>query len=305
MARIPRVLITGEPTAYHLISRTALDGYPIGDAEKEFFVETLKRFAAIYFADILGFCCMGNHFHLLVRVRPDSDYSDAEVKRRFHLQYGEDQFFGEGQIPFYRQKWSSLSEFMREIKVKFARFYNRRHGRQGYFWGDRFKSVVVEDGNTLINCLAYIDLNPVRAGLVERPEDYRWSSIGYHVQARNKDKLLSLDLGLREFGVLDEKERFRRYRRFLYRAGAIDRGMGAVLDEKLLEKEQRREFRLPASRRMLYRTRYFTDSGIIGTREYVRRTYRQVTDKFAAKRDKVPRPISGLEGIYSLKRLTE
>jgi hypothetical protein len=75
---------------------------------------------------------------------------------------------------------------MREIKVNFARFYNRRHGRRGCFWGDRFKSVVVEDGNTLI-CLAYIDLNPVRAGLVERLEDYRWSSIGYHVQAGNKD----------------------------------------------------------------------------------------------------------------------
>ena len=70
MARIPRILITGEPTAYHLISRSALDGYPIGDAEKEFFVEVLKRFSRIYFVEILGFCCMGNHFHLLVRMRP-------------------------------------------------------------------------------------------------------------------------------------------------------------------------------------------------------------------------------------------
>jgi hypothetical protein len=254
------VLIAGEPTAYHLISRTALDGYPIGD---------------------------------------------AEIRRRFHLVYGDEQIFIDGQIPFYRRKWSSLSEFMREIKLNFTRFYSRRHGRRGYFWGDRFKSVVVEDGNTLINCLAYIDLNPVRAGLVERPEDYRWSSVGHHVQAGNKDKLLSLDLGLRELGHMDDKERLRRYRRFLYRAGAIGRGIGVALDEKLLEKERRREFRLPASRRMLYRTRYFTDSGIIGTREYVRRTYRQVMDKFGAKRDKVPKPICGLEGIYSLKRLTE
>ena len=305
MARIPRILITGEPTAYHLISRSALDGFPIGEAEKEFFVGLLKRFGLIYFVEILGFCCMGNHFHLLVRMRPDSDYSDDEIKRRYHFVYGEDQLFLDGQIPFYRQKWSSLSEFMREIKLGFTRFYNKRHGRRGYFWGDRFKSVVVEDGNTLINCLAYIDLNPVRAGLVEKPEDYRWCSIGYHVQAGNRDNLLSLDLGLREFGVLDEKERFRRYRRFLYRAGAIDKGKGAVLEEKLLEKEQRREFRLPAGRRLLYRTRYFTDSGIIGTREYVRRTYQQVKDRFGAKRDKVPKPISGLDGIYSLKRLTE
>ena len=68
---------------------------------------------------------------------------------------------------------ADLSEFMREIKVGFARYYNRRHNRRGYFGGDRFKSVIVEKGDTLINCLAYIDLNPLRAGLVERPEEYR------------------------------------------------------------------------------------------------------------------------------------
>jgi putative transposase len=50
-------------------------------------------------------------------------------------------------------------EFIREIKVGFARYFNRRHGRRGYFWGDRFKSVIVEKGETLINCLAYIDLS--------------------------------------------------------------------------------------------------------------------------------------------------
>jgi hypothetical protein len=49
--------------------------------------------------------------------------------------------------------------------VGFARFYNRRHDLRGYFWGDRLKSVIVENGVTLINCLAYIDLNPLRAGL--------------------------------------------------------------------------------------------------------------------------------------------
>ena len=66
---------------------------------------------------------------------------------------------------------------MREIKVGFARYYNRRHNRRGYFWGDRFKSVIVDKGETLVNCLAYIDLNPLRAGMVDRPEDYRWNSL--------------------------------------------------------------------------------------------------------------------------------
>ena len=74
--------------------------------------------------------------------------------------------------------------------VGFARYYNRRHDRRGYFWGDRFKSVIVDKGETLVNCLAYIDLNPMRAGLVDRPEDYRWNSLGHHLQTENKDQFL-------------------------------------------------------------------------------------------------------------------
>jgi hypothetical protein len=58
-------------------------------------------------------------------------------------------------------------------------------------WGERFKSVIVENGETLINCLAYIDLNPIRAGLVKRQEEYRWNSIGYHAQTNNRDNFLS------------------------------------------------------------------------------------------------------------------
>ena len=67
-----------------------------------------------------------------------------------------DRVFAAGQIPSLREKLTSLSEFVREIKVGFTRYYNKRHNRRGYFWGDRFKSVIVEKGETLINCLAYI-----------------------------------------------------------------------------------------------------------------------------------------------------
>ena len=187
----------------------------------------------------------------------------------------------------------------------FTRFYNKRHGRRGYFWGDRFKSMVVENGETLINCLAYIDLNPVRAGLVSRPEEYRWNSIGYHIQTKNKDDFLSLDFGLRQFGEMDDRERIRRYRRFLYETGAMDKGKRARIDPSVVEKERKNDFQLTRTRRFLYRTRYFSDSGIIGGKAFVSETYQKTKQKFQAKRDKIPKPVSGLSGIYSLKRLTE
>ncbi len=66
-------------------------------------------------------------------------------------------------------------------------------------------------------------VNPLRVGLVERPEEYRWNSLWYHIQTGNKDDFLSLDFGLKEFGIADAKERLRGYRRYVYEAGSLDR----------------------------------------------------------------------------------
>jgi hypothetical protein len=222
--------------------------------------------------------------------------------------YGDERVFADGLIPSLREKLSSLSEFIREIKVGFARYYNKRHHRRGYFWGDRFKSVIVEKGETLINCLAYIDLNPLRAGLVERPEEYRWNSLGYHIQTGNKDNFLSLDFGLIEFGVLNAEERLRSYRRYVYEAGAInrpDKMQAKVIDDKVIAKERKQEFEISRIRRFRYRTRYFSDSGIIGSKEFVFSNYQRFKHLFYSKHEKKPKPIKGLEGMYSLKRLSE
>ena len=308
MPRISRMLIDDETTVYHVMSRTALDGFPMGDIEKDFMIDLIKRYSALYFAEILGFCLMGNHFHILLKMLPEYKFTDQEIEKRFVGFYGDERIFANGLIPSLREKLSSLSEFVREIKVGFARYYNKRHNRRGYFWGDRFKSVIVEKGETLINCLAYIDLNPLRAGIVSRPEEYRWNSLGYHVQTNNRDNFLSTDFGLKEFNVKSEKERIRRYRRYVYEAGAInqsEKGKAKVIDGKVLEKERNKGFELSRSDRFKYRTRYFTDSGIIGSKEFVSRHYKRFKHLFYSKHEKKPRPIKGLEGMYSLKRLSE
>ena len=170
----------------------------------------IQRKNKLYFTEILGFCCIGNHFHLLVRMLPENDYSDSNIKNRYKRYYGDTRNFSRELIPFFREKWSSLSEFIKEIKQEFSRFSYKRHNRRGFFWGERFKSVIVENGETLVNCLAYIDLNPVRAGIVKRPEEYRWNSIGYHLQTENKDDFLSTDFGLKEFGTQVDSIRIRK-----------------------------------------------------------------------------------------------
>jgi putative transposase len=341
MPRIARMVMKGEPGVYHVISRTALGGFVLGDMEKDFLLNLIRRLSRVYLAEVLGFCLMGNHFHLLVRMHPGENISDEEIKQRFSLYYGKEREIFDGQIPYLREKWSSLSEYVKEIKQGFSRYYNRRHNRRGFFWSDRFKSVIVDNGETLINCLAYIDLNPVRAGIVDKPESYRWCSLGFHVQRNNQEEFLSLDFGLAEFGVLNERKRLSHYRRFVQEKGKLgknrdqrsevgslkDRGWkdqrtddrwqtteGKARGQK--DRDQRPEvgnrkklkdegYEIGVVDRFRYRTRYFTDSGIIGSKVFVDRVYRQFKDHFSSKNEKQPRTIKGLEGVYSLKRLSE
>jgi len=309
MPRVSRMIVQNQTTVYHVMSRTALDGFPLGDFERDFLLRLIMRMSGLFFTEIMGLSIMGNHFHLLVKMIPDHHFTDDDVKKRLAQFYGEKKApAGDGNLPLMREKLSNLSEFIREIKVNFTRFYNKRHGRKGYFWGDRFKSVIVEEGETLINCLAYIDLNPVRAGIVKRPEDYRWNSLGYHIQTNNKNGFLSTDFGLKEFNVKSEKERVRRYRKYVYETGAIqpvEKPYTKTIDEKILAKERKKGFEISRTDRFLYRTRYFTDSGIIGSREFVSGTYQQFKHLFQSRHEKMPKSVKGLDGVYSLKRLPE
>ncbi len=225
------------------------------------------------------------------------DKSHEEIRKRFKLYYGENEKreLSQDLIPALREKWGSLSEFVKEIKQGFSRFYNRRHHRKGFFWSERFKSVIVDNGETLINCLAYIDLNPIRAGIAEKPEEYRWCTLGYHAQTNNLDRFLSLDFGLREFALEGAKVRLAHYRRFVYEKGGLIKGM----------EDRSKGLALTDVDRFRYRTRYFTDSGIIGTKEFVSRVYQSFKGHFSSIHEKRPKPIQGLKGIYSLKRLSE
>ncbi len=306
MPRIPRMvrIDSGQRCVYHVISRTALDGLPFKKREKDELVRVIQRFSMVYAVDVLGFSIMDNHFHLLIEMSPGDTLSDDEVRRRFILLYKKGAEFPEGRMTHFRERFSSLSHYVKDIKQTFSRYYNRTKRRKGTLWGERFKSVIVEKGSTVINCLAYIDLNAVRAGIVRRPEDYRWCSVGYHVQTGNRDGFLSLDFGLAEFGV-DDDQRLKQYREFLYHAGAIDKRGRAKISKKVLSEEISDDFELDRMRRFRYRTRYFTDSGIIGSKAFVSETYAVFKDRFFASRERVPKRVKGIDGMYSMKRLTD
>jgi len=108
--------------------------------------------------------------------------------------------------------------------------------------------------------------------------------------------------------VVDTKERLERYRRYVYEAGAVShpqKAQARVIDTDIVEHERKKKYEIKRIDRFRYRTRYFTDSGIIGTKEFVSSNYQRFKGVFMSKREKVPRRVAGLDGVYSLKRLTE
>ncbi len=197
MARPKRLKLKDEEGFFHIMSRTVGQEFYLGDVEKEKLFNIIKYYSGFYFVKVIGLTIMSNHFHLLIKSEPESYYTDDQVKQRItkyldkkkkkkKRKKEDEEGDEEEEISYHKllqikKQMADISEYVRAIKQTFSRWYNKMNNRTGYFWGDRFKSVLIEKGEALINCLAYIDLNPVRAKIVKRPEDYRWSGIGYRI----------------------------------------------------------------------------------------------------------------------------
>ena len=163
---------------------------------KELFMKIVRAYEDVFGIEILTFCVMDNHFHLLLRVphRPEGfDVPLETVVARLDRALGvESAALMHKQLEFWKttgndaatEEWRrrqvermfSLSEFMKAVQLRFSRWFNRRAGRKGSLWEGRYTSVIVEDEERALRTMAaYIDLNPVRAGIVSDPADYRWS----------------------------------------------------------------------------------------------------------------------------------
>ncbi|EFI32789.1 protein of unknown function DUF1568 [Desulfonatronospira thiodismutans ASO3-1] len=305
MPRIARFIRNDRQTVYHVISRTALPGLPIKDTDKDYLLGLIKRLSRLYFVDVLGFAVMGNHFHLVARMHPEDEISNSDIIKRWQDYYGDKVEMPTDRMAEVKKRLCSLGAYVKDIKQNFTRYYNKKHRRKGFFWGGRFKSMIVQEGSTLVNLLAYVDLNPIRAGIVKKPENYRWSSLGYHTQTGNKDGLLDIDFGLKEWNELDPKEIVRKYRQFVYETGAVDAGKGKTIDQKVVEKARKKGYKISRVERFRYRCRYFTDSGVIGGKDFVQEVFDQVKHLLGSKDTRKFTPVGGVEGLYSMKRLGE
>ena len=185
----------------HCTTRVVWKSFIFKNEEKEFFRKTMREYEAYCGVKVLAYCLMSNHVHIMVKVPPREKrlmgderfierlsliYSDehvADVERWLNeCRAIEDKADRKAAVRELKERYTrrmwDLSEFMKAVKQKFTQWYNKRNGLSGTLWEGRFKSVLVEDGYAARMTAAYIDLNPVRAGMVKDPKDYRWCSYG-------------------------------------------------------------------------------------------------------------------------------
>jgi REP element-mobilizing transposase RayT len=326
---------------YHCISRVVDRKLVFGADEKEKFRTFMRMQEDFTGCRVVSYCLMSNHIHLLVEVPagPEGGFTDGQLLERLRVIYSEafvatvavqlaearklvaDGLAEESVVVArihsrFTYRMHDLSEFMKTLMQRFTKWFNRTHSRQGNLWEDVFKSVIVEDGVAAKTVAAYIDLNPVRAGIATDPADYRWSSygeaIGGGVRGNGKKARAGLVRALRAHqrveadAALWADDVSREYRKLLM-AGAAEKQEAYVARDGSMKTKRTRKGMNPAEaesektrageismgKMLRCRVRYFTDGLVIGSRGFVNEAFTSARERFGPKRKDGARRLRG------------
>jgi putative transposase len=297
--------------------------FVFGDAEREQFRMFMRMQENFSGCRVLSYCVMSNHFHVLLEVppMPVGGISDELLLKRLSAiqteafvagvakEIAEARKAGREELATeihgrFTYRMHSLSEFMKTLLQRFTRWFNRTHKRSGTLWEERYKSVIVESGVAARTMAAYIDLNPVRAGMVADPAEYRWSSYGEAVGGGPKGNGKKAREGLvracmSHCGTGFESEKWKEVSRVYRRTMglALGRKSGRAEVEKgvvrpqlntaeALESEDNGTVLpdLGMAAMLRSRVRYFTDGAVIGSKAFVNEVFSGARGRFTAKR---------------------
>ena len=280
---------------------------------------------------VLTYCVMCNHVHILLEVPPMKvgGLGDAELLARLGVLYSEAFVAGvakeledarkEGDEAMaaeihkrFTYRMHDLGQFMKGLLQRFSQWFNGQHHRTGTLWEQRFKSVIVEGGVAARTIAAYIDLNPVRAGMVSDPADYRWSSYGEAVGGGKKGNGKKAREGLVRacmshkgagFDAEKWKEVSRIYRRAMGMALGRKNGRAEVGEAQHANKNEEEMLAskdngtvlpdLGMAGMLMKRVRYFTDGAVIGSKEFVNEAFAGARERFSERRKDGARRMRG------------
>ncbi len=344
---------------HHVIGRVCGREFLLSDSRTKLeFLRILRSYEEFLEVRVLNFVIMDNHFHLMLEVPPkklgspvlmSDDRLLAKIKKFYSHQHyidfsqmltrlrdaGSDKAAEELKAT-YTRRMHDLSCFMQCFKMRFTQWYNKTYERKGTLWEGRFKSVLVEDGYAARVMSIYIDLNPVRAGMVKRPEDYRWSSYGQAMKpVSDKWRRLARE-GLcrvmqlqQETGGLVSPEKSKVmwdeegdawYRMMLFADGEEvfvsqpESGLEKVSVRRGFKREEveavlARGGKLSFGESLRCKVRYLSDGMVFGTRGFVDRVFSKARNRFGESRKSGARPMRevGWKGksdhLYSMRAL--
>jgi len=322
--RLPR--IKGEGAAYYHIMSRVIDGaFLLNDEEKERFCKLMRKAEAFSGVEILTHTTLDNHWHIHLLIPPPGELSDGEFLERVghlydprvvsmlaaelkQLRTRGDEIGVDRLRARYTYRMHDVSEFVKTLKQRFTQSYNARHKRKGTLWEDRFKSLLIEEGTgtTLATIAAYIDLNCVRAGIVEDPKDYRFC--GY-AEALAGDE--SARRGIqRLMRIMGRKEDWSRaacaYREWLYVRGAQTGGSRRLgFSPEKVQQVIETGGTLSYAELGRCRVRYFTDGAVLGSKLYIQDVLNRHRHRFKVQRSLGAQQTRGLplEDLHTLRRM--
>lgn len=211
MARPPR--FSYPKALHHVTMRCNNKEFLFDEHSQELFLHVLRESCEMYPATLFNYCLMTNHVHLLFQAR----------------------------------KADTLSRFMQRLAGVFANRFNRSRDRKGHLWEGRFLSTVVEPGSYFLRCMAYIDLNPVRAGMVSDPAEYPWCAHRFILE--EDESFVTLHRAYWELGPSRSARRGRYLEMLDREAGREPHSLAGVLfvGRRCFTERMRKRFELPVT----------------------------------------------------------
>lgn len=304
---------------YHCMTRTVNGERLFDDQAKEVLRKQLWQVADYCGVQIITYAILANHFHVLLRVPLKTAVPDEELLRRYRVLYPKPTKYQQThhevllkqlqepdnpEAERWRQRQLALmedvSQFMKLAKQRFSVWFNRSHGRYGTLWSERFKSVLVEGhGRVLTAMAAYIDLNAVRAGLVDDPKDYRFCGYAEAVAGnRNAQQGLARVTEGKNWSHVQAG-----YRQVLFGTGTSPRERGGAIDAEQLQVVIRAKGKLPLHTVLRCRIRYFSDGAVLGSRAFVAQHLDAYQRSHGRRKHATPRPLPKLTDWGELNSL--
>ncbi len=349
------------PSLYHCVDRVCGRSYLLDRKSKAVFVRMMREYEEFLEVRVLSYVIMDNHFHLMLEVPPKKkgtaiEMSDAAFLSKIQSFYSKSYYIDVKQMlerfrqgdsnhaaeelkKKYTHRMHDLSIFMQCLKMRFTQWFNKTHNRTGTLWEGRFKSILVQDGYAARVMAAYIDLNPIRAGMVKKPEDYAWSSYGEAMKPVDDDRRLLARSGIcrvlkknRETGgrvpesdsatvweIWDDGAA-EQYRMMLFADGEeafADNPATGETHQKVRKGFKRKNVakvlseggRLSFGESLRCRMRYLSDGMTFGSKDFVDGVFRKSRGRFGEKRKSGARPIRGVRWkeqktrLYTMRQL--